>query len=100
MTIAEIERVVESKQRLKKLEAQERASYDYILADLIGRSISRIYSSSAKYPAISEVYPTIFDSQEIQEKKREKQAEISAIRFKEFANSFNKRFEEVQKLNE
>lgn len=92
MTIGEINRAIESKERMLKMKAQERASYDYILANLIGRSISRIYSSSAKMPAISEAYPTLFDSEEIEQKKQEKQNELSAIRFKQFASSYNKKF--------
>lgn len=92
MTLAELLRALESKRRVEKLRAQEKASFDYILADLIGRSIGRIYSSSTKIPAISEAYPTLFDSQEIEEQKAVKKAEISALRFKQFANSYNKRF--------
>ena len=46
------------------LEAQEKATYDYILADLIGKSVSRLYSSSNTMPDIAEVYPSLFDSKE------------------------------------
>lgn len=101
MTPAEIERALASRVRAKKVEAQERASYDYVLAELIGRSIARIYSSSAKFPPINEIYPTLFDSEEIQQKRQEKKDELSALRFKQFANSFNTKFKEVQsELNE
>lgn len=96
MTIGEVIRVIESKKRVKKIEAQEKASYDYILADLIGKSISRVYHSSNKLPEIYEAYPTLFDSQELQEKKQEKINELSVIRFRQFAASHNKRFKEVQ----
>lgn len=95
MTLAEIDRYMASRYRVKKQEAQDKATYDYLLAELIGRSIARLYSSTARFPAIAEVYPTLFDSQEIEEKKREKQMEASAIRFKQFANFHNKRFKEV-----
>ena len=97
MTIAELKRALASKVRITKLRAQEKASYDYILSDLIGKSVSRIYSSSAKMPDISEVYPTLFESKDIQEKKRAKKAELSALRFKQFANSHNQKFKGVQK---
>lgn len=90
MTLAELERAIESKKRIKKREEQERASFDYALADLIGRSISRIYSSSAKMPELSEAYPTLFDSVEIQEKKQVKKDELSAMRFRKFAQAYNK----------
>ena len=82
-------RQIESKQRIRKLEAQEKAAHDYILADLIGRSVARIYNSS-----------TLFDAEEIEEKKQEQQAELFAIRFRQFAASHNKRLEEVQEVNE
>lgn len=99
MTIAELERVVESKKRVMKREAQERASYDYILGDLIGRSIGRIYNSKNQYPEINEVYPSLFESEIIQEEKRNKQAELSALRFKQFAHSYNRKYKEVAKDN-
>lgn len=101
MTLGELERAMDSKVRVKKLEAQEKASYDYILAEIIGRSMARIYSSSAKYPAISELYPTLFDSVELQQKKQEQQAELSALRFKQFAKAYNEKFKGVAKsINE
>lgn len=92
MTLAELERAIESKRRVDKLKAQEKASFDYILADLIGRSIARVHSSANKMPEIGEVYPTLFDSEEIKQKKQEKKAELSALRFKLFANAYNDKF--------
>lgn len=89
--MAEIKRAIESKMRVEQKRQQERASFDYILADLIGRSVARIYSSSNKMPEISAVYPTLFDSEEIQEKKQEKKDELSALRFKQFAQAYNKK---------
>ena len=91
MTLAEVIRAIESKKRKQRLQAQERASYDYILADLIGRSVSRIYSNSTRLPQIYEVYPTLFDGVEMEDQKQQKQMEISAIRFKLFAQSYNKK---------
>lgn len=101
LTIAELVRAIESKKRVAKAQAEaqakERAGFDYILADLIGRSISRIYNSANKMPTIQEVYPSLFDSKEIEEKKAARKNELSALRFRQFANSFNKRFKEVAK---
>lgn len=92
MTIAELERYFASRQRMEKQRAQEKATFDYTLAELIGRSIARIYNSSNRMPDISEAYPSLFDSQELAEKKQEKQAELSALRFKQFAQSYNQKF--------
>lgn len=80
-----------------RAQAQEKASFDYILADLIGKSVARIYSSSNSIPEISEVYPSLFDSKEIQEKRQAQKAELSALRFKLFAKSYNDRFKEAAK---
>lgn len=95
-TIAELERAIKSKQRIRKREAQEKANFDYILADLIGRSFARVYSSG-KIPDISEVYPTLFDKTEVDDIRAKRQDELSALRFRQFANNFNKHFEEVPK---
>lgn len=95
MTLAELERAIESKKRIRKVEAQEKATFDYIHAELIGRSVARIYSSTANYPAIGEVYPTLFDSKEMEEKKQEQKAKLSALRFKQFAKSYNDKYKEV-----
>ena len=100
MTLAELERLIASKQRTEKARAQERASFDYILADLIGRSIARVHSSSATMPAISEAYPTLFDNQAFREQQAAKKAELSVLRFKLFAEAHNNKIKEAQKLNE
>lgn len=97
MTFAELGRLISSKKRVQKQQLQEKASFDYILADLIGRSVSRIYNSSNNIPDIATVYPTLFDSKEVEQKKQEKRDELSALRFKLFADSFNKNFKEVAK---
>lgn len=92
MTLAELERAILSKKRVEKAKAQERASFDYILADLIGKSISRIYSSSNTIPELAEAYPSLFNTPEVEEKKKEKQVELSALRFRLFAQSYNTKF--------
>lgn len=97
MTLAECTRAVESYNRVKKLQMREKAQNDYILADLIGRSVARIHSSSAKMPELNEAYPALFESEEIQEKKQQQLAELSALRFKQFAQSYNNKYREVAK---
>ena len=97
MTLAEINRAANSKIRMTKIEDEKKASFDYILADLIGRSISRVYNSSNKMPSLSEAYPSLFSKEEEVETIQQKKNELSALRFKQFANSHNKRFKEVAK---
>lgn len=99
MTLAELNRAVEAKKRIQKEELKAKASFDYALADLIGKSFARIYSSSASLPSLADAYPSLFDKQEMDEKLQEKKDELSAIRIKQFAQSFNNRFKEVGKPN-
>ena len=67
---------------------------DYTLADLIGRSVARIYNSSNTMPNIEDVYTTVFDKEEVERKRQERQAELLAIKFKQFAENLNKKFKE------
>lgn len=94
MTLAEINRAIESKQRVKKREDEEKAEFDYKLADLIGKSVARIYSSSARMPELAEAYPTLFSKKNIEEEKQRKKDELSAIRFKQFAAAYNARYKD------
>ena len=95
MTLAELIRLIDSKRRIQKREAQEKASSDYILADMVGRSIARITSSANVFPHISQFYPNLFNTEEMEEKIQEKKDELSVLRFKQFAQSYNKKFKEV-----
>lgn len=95
MTLAEAIRAVKSKKRVEKARAMEKASFDYIQAELIGRSIARLYSSSARMPQIQEVYPSLFDNEEIEKQRQQKKMELSVLRFKTFAQTYNKKYEEV-----
>lgn len=96
MTIAEITRMAKSKQRTTITASKERAVFDYLLADLIGKSVSRIYSKSARMPELYEVYPSLFEQEDIEEKKQEQRDTLSALRFKQFAQSYNKRFKKEE----
>lgn len=98
MTISEVERAMLSRKRVLEREARQKANFDYILADLIGRSVGRIYSSTTNLPDIYSVYPTLFNSQEIEEEKAQRQAELSTIRFRLFAKAHNDKYnQEVAK---
>lgn len=97
MSYAELERAIKAIGKIKQQEQKDRASFDYILAEAIGRSIARIYSKAAEYPAIEVLYPTLFNGEEIAEKKQEQLDNVSSIRFRQFANTFNAKLTEVDK---
>lgn len=88
--------MAKSKQRTTITASKERALFDYLLADLIGKSVSRIYSNSARMPELYEVYPSLFEQEDIEEKKQEQRDTLSALRFKQFAQSYNKRFKKEE----
>ena len=92
MTLGEIKRKIESCRRVRLMETKQQAQLDYILADAIGRSVARIYGGSAKYPPLYEMYPSLFDDEEYKRQEEERRNELSAIRFRQFADNFNKRF--------
>ena len=91
MTPAEIRRYIESQSRIKKRDDQTKASFDYILADLIGRSIARVYNSANKMPTLSEAYPSLFDKAKEAERIQARKDELSVARFKQFALITNMR---------
>lgn len=93
MTPAEVGRYVESRQRVMRREAKEQAARDWTLADLIGRSVARLYSKDAKMPEIWEAYPALFgeEKQAIEDAREKRRDELSAERFKQFAQSFKKK---------
>lgn len=100
MTLAELVRLIESKKRVQERQLKERATFDYIHADLVGRSIARVHSSANKYPSIAEAYPSLFSQEEVEENVQSKKDELSALRFKQFTQSFNAKFKGGEKLND
>lgn len=100
MTYAEIERAIKSKIKLKKIEAQEKASYDYMQAQLIVKGISKILSGKGDYPTLEEAYPGLFDDV-VEARKQEAQQQkinLSALRFKQFAQSYNSNFKKKEEV--
>lgn len=94
MTVGEVCRAIESKNRLVKIQAQEKASYDYIQATLIIKGISICLGDKSSFPTLQETYPGVFEDKvkEQEEKIQQKKMELSALRFKQFAQSYNNNF--------
>ena len=76
------------------METQEKASYDYILANLIVKGVGITLGSKASFPSLQESYPGVFDDviKEQEEKIQEQKTNLSALRFRQFAQSYNNRF--------
>ena len=102
MTFAEIERASESKARVLKKQAQEKATYDYILAQLITKGVSRVLGDKSNFPTLEEAYPGVFDdvAAETQAKIEEQRMNLSALRFKQFAQSYNSNLKNKEVAND
>lgn len=91
MTISEVIRAVEAKQKVEKQDLRTKAIFDYKLANLISIGFAN------KLPDIWDMYPTLFNSEEEIQKREQKQAELSALRFINFAESHNRKIAEATK---
>ena len=100
MTLAEVERYLESRLRVREDEERRRANFDYILADLIGRSVSRVYNSSNKMPHIYDAYPSLFNKELLQQQEQERKAMAFAANLRQFALQHNAKITEASTDNE
>lgn len=100
MTPAEVNRAIASSNRIAKAELKERATFDYIQANLIIKGFSIVMGGKGGYPSIHEAYPSVFEDmiREEEEKIQKKKDELSALRFRQFAEFYNtKNKKEVSK---
>lgn len=73
---------------------KEEAINTYMLADLIGASVSRLMNEKAKYPQIYEVYPNLFEAPK---EPQQQDWRVMKERMMKFANTHNtKRGENAQ----
>jgi hypothetical protein len=95
MTYGELTRFLDSKVRQELQRLRERATMDYNLAILVGRAVQGS-SEENPFPDLYEAYPNLFakERKRKEEEEAERQAQLSAIRFMQFANSFNSKFDE------
>lgn len=93
LTPLEVNKVIESRNRIKKVEAQERASFDYILASLIGRNIARVMDGKTQIPRVEEVYTDLFADrqEEIEAQEEARKVELFAARLKQFTQAHNEK---------
>jgi hypothetical protein len=102
MTLREIDNYIKSRLRVRKLANQEKATYDYIQATLIIKGVGIALGSKEEFPTVEQAYPGIFE--DLVEKKQDelqaKKDELSALRFRQFAQSYNKKWEVPKENNE
>ena len=89
-TIKQITRYVESYNKQQENQLQEKAFFDYQLANLIGMSVARLLSKDAKFPSFEKAYP--FINKEAKEVDEEWEMEVQHNRLREWAEQINKKF--------
>lgn len=90
MTYSEVNATIDSFNRRKQEKEKERASFDYILANLIGISVARVYSEKQEFPTIGTIYPGLFEDEERRAEEREAER-IKAMLLK-YAENHNRQF--------
>ena len=80
-------------------ERQDKAFFDYQLSNLIGISVSRLFSSDSKFPEIHEAYPSIFEPPS-QEELMAAEAMKMKARLVEYTEHHNakKQLKEIEEL--
>ena len=90
-TLAQVTRYVESYNKQQEEQLQEKAYFDYQLANLIGMSVARLLSKDAKYPTFEKAYPFISNTQP-KEVEEEWEMEVQHNKLREWAEQMNKKF--------
>ena len=101
MTVAELNRAAESKRRMELHRAKEAATHNYVHAVLVGRALSAGFDKNATFPKLHEAYPSLFEEDKTHEEVvQERRDQLSALRFKQFAQSFNQKFNKEEAKND
>lgn len=86
MTLAEVGRYIDG----AIWRMQQKAQFDYALANLCGLSSARMMSSEVTFPTIEEAYPNLFKKEEVTVEVQEDIATQNSInRFMQFAMKHN-----------
>lgn len=98
-TYGEMLRYMKAYSNILLRERQDKASFDYQLSNLIGISVSRLFSSDSKFPEIYDAYPSIFEPPSDEEKAMLKTMEMKS-RMEEYAAHHNakQQIKEIEEL--
>ena len=90
-TIKQVTRYIEAYQKQQENQLQEKAYFDYQLANLIGMSVARLLSKDAKYPTFEKAYPFVNKDAKA-EVNEEWEMEVQHNKLREWAEQINKKF--------
>lgn len=87
-TLAQVTRYVNAYNKQQENQLQEKAYFDYQLANLIGLSVSRLLNKNAKYPEFRKAYPFINKEDQSKEVDEEWEMEVQHNKLREWAEQF------------
>lgn len=90
LTLNQVTRHVEAYSKRQENQLQEKAYFDYQLANLIGVSVSRLLDKDAKYPSFEKIYPFAKGSHE-KEVDKEWEMEVQRNKLREWAEQMNQK---------
>lgn len=96
-TLAQVTRYVEAYNKQQENQMQEKAYFDYQLANLIGMSVARLLSKDAKYPEFEKAYPFISKVQP-KEVDEDWEMEVQHNKLREWAEQMNKKFKKSDEV--
>lgn len=76
MTYKEIVNYMKAYKKRREVEFKELVTINHLLGDLIGMSVSRLFSKDAKYPSVVEMFPNLY-KEEQEALKEQKQKELN-----------------------
>lgn len=91
MTLAELMHYFQSRKRQIERDRKERATFDYIQARIIGAVFAATQDRRNKVPTLEEAYAELFDTPEERQRRADREAELFAARFIQFAQAHNER---------
>lgn len=92
-TYGELIIIIQAMNDKEMLRMRQEALNTYILADLIGASVARLMDKNSKFPAIHDVYPSLFEKPQ----PKQQDWQLTKARLLEYANAHNKKRSEGKK---
>ena len=98
MSLSDIKRYFEKVAEKQLNEQRTAAILQYIQADIIGASVARLMSKSAKFPPLEKVYPNLFEPvlDEMEIAKQNRRNELSIERMKIYAAAHNRKRQKLK----
>ena len=89
MTVGEVVRAIDAYEAMRR----DRAYFAYTNAMTVGLFISAMFNSGRKPPTMQEIYPELFQGDDVEEQEQKQTTDASVANFMKLANAINERFQ-------